>query len=86
VLEATSGQGEVNSTSVAFVWAPLGGTPFGTGASPKKYSIESWKPVNCPTGVTRPVAFVLKRPGGTAAAPPAIITVFAGNRVTGQHR
>src|SRR5437764_10505021 len=45
------------------------GFACGTGARAKKYSTESWKPVKLPRGSTRPVAFWLKRPGGTPAAP-----------------
>jgi hypothetical protein len=83
VLAATSGHPEVNSTSVALLMAPLGGTPDGSGARPKKYSKESWNPKNSPTGVTRPVAFSLKRPAGTAGAPSVMIFALAGNTVTG---
>jgi hypothetical protein len=78
VLAATSGQPEVNSTSVAFVIAALNGLPEGRGASPKKYSMESWNPVNSPRGVTRPEALALKRPAGTADDPSAIILALAG--------
>ena len=43
VLAATWAQPEVNSMSVALVITALGGgTPVGSGASPQKYSIESW--------------------------------------------
>lgn len=84
VLAATSGHPEVNWTSVALAMAPLGGTPDGSGASPKKYSIESSNPKNSPTGVMRPVALALNRPAGTAEAPSAMICAFAGNTVTGR--
>ncbi len=67
-LAATSAHPDVNSTtSAADITSYVGGS--GVGASPKKYSIESIKPVKLPSGVMRPVAFSLNKPGGTALEP-----------------
>ena len=67
-LAATSAHPDVNSTiSAADIASYVGG--LGDGARPKKYSIESIKPVKFPSGVIRPVAFSLNRPGGTALEP-----------------
>jgi hypothetical protein len=82
VLAATCAHPEVKSVSVALEMTPLGGIPLGSGARPQKYSMESWKPTNSPTGVTRPVAFVLKRPLGTAASPPKMMAALFGYTVT----
>ena len=67
-LAATSAHPDVNdTTSLAEIAKYAGGS--GVGTSPKKYSIESAKPVKLPSGVIRPVAFSLNRPGGTAVDP-----------------
>ena len=67
-LAATSAQPDVNDTiSAADIAKYAGGS--GVGTSPKKYSIESMKPVKLPSGVMRPLAFSLNKPGGTAVDP-----------------
>jgi len=67
-LAATSAHPDVNDTiSAAEIARYAGGS--GVGTSPKKYSIESTKPVKLPSGVMRPVALPLNKPGGTAVEP-----------------
>jgi hypothetical protein len=67
-LAATSAHPDVNETTSAAEIAKYAGGS-GVGTSPKKYSIEWTKPVKLPSGVMRPVAFSLNKPGGTAVEP-----------------
>jgi hypothetical protein len=67
-LAAISAHPDVNDTTSAAEIARYAGG-LGVGTSPKKYSIESTKPVKLPSGVMRPVAFSLNKPGGTAVEP-----------------
>lgn len=69
MLEATSGQSELKLVMNALVNAIDPGLVPGSGDKPQKYSMLSSNDVKLPTGVTLPLTFGVKIPGGTAETP-----------------